>query len=582
MTRRAKLLVLASAVLVLAGLASLALRPRLERAVQARIEREARQRGLVATVALTRVGLWPPLELRGLRLEKPGAGSLHADSVTVTLRARGQGLVGHTHVALGHVTVQGPAGLSLESEASSWDLSQPGPGGYGATLREPSEGLEVEWQPVGRGGLVRVRASAAPLGELLSLRRDGRALLDAGLLSGQGELTRTPEAVQVELDFAASALRFAGPFGDEGAPPALGPPANVGLRLRGAFRPAEDTLELREWRVSLDGAALSGTLALTRLSSDPLLEAALEIERLDFARLFATSGLPWPAALAVGDAGEARAAADLGSASLSARVSGRLHDAASFVVKQQLDFRPPRATPPALARLRGDFVHVARPVAGAQRAIQVSPESPDFVALREVPPLFVRTLLLAEDSSFLGHHGIDLSELPSSLLRNLALGRPARGASTITQQLAKNLFLSREKRLGRKLQELSLALLLESTLSKQRILEIYLNVIEWGPDLYGLRPASRRYFRTEPGELRPAQMALLVSLIPGPVKYQSSLAHGAVSPGFRNLVDELLFKLRSVDALSEDEYQAALGDELVVDTQPGGASAGSEQEPAAQ
>jgi len=87
----------------------------------------------------------------------------------------------------------------------------------------------------------------------------------------------------------------------------------------------------------------------------------------------------------------------------------------------------------------------------------------------------------------------------------------ARGASTITQQLAKNLFLSRDKQLGRKLQELAITFLLESALGKDRILEIYLNIIEWGPDLRGLRPAARRYFGREARELTPAEMAFLVA-----------------------------------------------------------------------
>jgi len=187
-----------------------------------------------------------------------------------------------------------------------------------------------------------------------------------------------------------------------------------------------------------------------------------------------------------------------------------------------------------------------------------------------VPPLLLQTLLLGEDAGFFGHGGIDLSELPSAILTNWSRGENARGASTITQQLAKNLFLSREKRLGRKLQEVALALLLESALGKERILEIYLNVIEWGPGLYGLRPAARQYFGKEPDELAPAQMALLVALIPGPVKYQRSLARGTPSPGFRPLVDRLLAKLRSVDALSEEQYYAALADDLQVAV-PGGA-----------
>ena len=145
----------------------------------------------------------------------------------------------------------------------------------------------------------------------------------------------------------------------------------------------------------------------------------------------------------------------------------------------------------------------------------------------------MRTLLLAEDAGFYGHRGIDLRELPTALLTNWSRGGAARGASTITQQLAKNLFLSRDKQLGRKLQELAITFLLESALGKDRILEIYLNIIEWGPDLRGLRPAARRYFGREPQALTPAEMAFLVAIIPGPIKYQSSFAHGTPGPGLR-------------------------------------------------
>jgi membrane peptidoglycan carboxypeptidase len=145
---------------------------------------------------------------------------------------------------------------------------------------------------------------------------------------------------------------------------------------------------------------------------------------------------------------------------------------------------------------------------------------------------------------------------------NRAKGAAVRGASTITQQLAKNLFLSRERSLHRKLQELAFAFLLESALGKDRILEIYLNVIEWGPGLHGLRPAARHYFGKEPGALTPKEMAFLVTLIPGPIKYQRSFEEGALSPGMEPLVTNLLSKLRSLEALSSEEYEAALAETL--------------------
>jgi monofunctional biosynthetic peptidoglycan transglycosylase len=220
--------------------------------------------------------------------------------------------------------------------------------------------------------------------------------------------------------------------------------------------------------------------------------------------------------------------------------------------------------PPAISRLRGDFVFRSDDGRGPNHPIDVSLSSPDFIALRDVPPLFVRTLLLAEDAGFYGHSGIDLRELPSALFTNLSRGTAARGASTITQQLAKNLFLSRDKEVGRKLQELAITFLLESALGKDRILEIYLNIIEWGPDLRGLRPAARHYFDCEPQALTPAHMAFLVAIIPGPIKYQRSFARGTPGPGLRLLIDNLLAKLRSVEAISEEEYQRALSETIVV------------------
>jgi membrane peptidoglycan carboxypeptidase len=179
-----------------------------------------------------------------------------------------------------------------------------------------------------------------------------------------------------------------------------------------------------------------------------------------------------------------------------------------------------------------------------------------------VPPLFVRTLLIGEDANFYGHPGIDLKEIPVAVASDLATGTFVRGASTIPQQLAKNLFLSREKTVSRKLQELALALLLDSSLGKSRVLEIYVNVIEWGPHLYGLRPAARHYFGKEPGELTPRQMAFLVALVPGPLKYQRSFADGTPTPFLEGRMAALLAKLQSVGALSDEEYEQALAGPL--------------------
>ena len=278
---------------------------------------------------------------------------------------------------------------------------------------------------------------------------------------------------------------------------------------------------------------------------------------LDFARILRSLGVDAP-----------KAPNALGSLSGTVSVGGRLRDPATLDVIQRIDFKRPDKAPPEVSRLRGPFVHEVTTNSGAQKRIDVTPESANFIAIESVPPLFIRTLLIAEDAAFFGHPGIDLTELPRAIATNIARGGSFRGASTITQQLAKNLFLSREKSLQRKLRELSYSFLLETTLGKQRILEIYLNVIEWGPGLYGLRPAARHYFDKEPQALTPREIAFLVSMIPGPVKYQRSIEGGELRKGFETLVNNLLVKVRSVDAISEEEFQQALTETLVFRGQP--------------
>jgi monofunctional biosynthetic peptidoglycan transglycosylase len=125
-----------------------------------------------------------------------------------------------------------------------------------------------------------------------------------------------------------------------------------------------------------------------------------------------------------------------------------------------------------------------------------------------------RAVLVAEDSAFWQHDGVDYQQLKESLETNLERMEFARGASTITQQLAKNLYLSPTKNPLRKLRELLIARRLEAELSKQRILELYLNVIEWGNGIYGAEAAARTYFGKPAADLTPADAALLAASIP--------------------------------------------------------------------
>ena len=567
-TRRTPLAWLALALALALG-ATFFASSRLERAIGNRIEREAAGRGLEAHVEAVHLGLWPPLRIEGLRVLKPGAGALSVTSAAFSLRS----LLGRTRLALGPVTVTTLAGLVIEAQPTVWDLAMVSKG-WRAELQPPGRGLAVTWvADPENSAKVEMLFGDLPAGELLSVIREGSVLLDLGRVKGAVQVSGAPgRTTTFAADLASRSLRVATlatvPSVAAPEPPAFGLPTDVTLRLEGSWNPGEGRLDLAHWSVTMDGAAASGSLVVSELARAARVDLALEVQRVDFARLLSTSGLAEPEAVATAPGGASPEAA-MGSASLRARVAGQLTDAASFTVSQRLDFTPPRRPLPALEKLRGEFVHQVVGAGGAAHAIQVSPTSPDYVPLGDVPPLFVRTLLLAEDSGFFGHRGVDLSEVPSALVSNWMHKGPTRGASTITQQLAKNLFFSHEKRVGRKLQELAMALLLETTLGKERILEIYLNIIEWGPDLYGLRPAARRYFGREPRALTPAQAAFLVALIPGPVKYQRSFAEGRPSPGFRPLIDDLLAKLRSVDALSEEQYRDALAEDLVILGAPG-------------
>src|SRR5580765_2256583 len=139
-----------------------------------------------------------------------------------------------------------------------------------------------------------------------------------------------------------------------------------------------------------------------------------------------------------------------------------------------------------------------------------------WVAYNRISPELTRAVLVAEDAAFLEHEGVDLEQLQESLEADWARGRLLRGGSTITQQLAKNLYLSPSKNPLRKLRELIIARRLEAELKKARILELYLNVIEWGDGVYGAEAASRAYFGVSAADVSPQQAALLAAAIVNP------------------------------------------------------------------
>ena len=174
-----------------------------------------------------------------------------------------------------------------------------------------------------------------------------------------------------------------------------------------------------------------------------------------------------------------------------------------------------------------------------------------WVGYNRISPEVKRAVLVAEDAAFWQHEGVDLEQLQESIETDWARGQLVRGGSTITQQLAKNLYLSPSKNPVRKLRELIIARRLEAELKKARILELYLNTIEWGDGLYGIEAAARTYFHKSASELGATDAALLAGAIINP------RVHNPARPTSRLIRRQQLI-LRRMGAVTPPQESAQL------------------------
>ncbi|MBI5331918.1 MAG: monofunctional biosynthetic peptidoglycan transglycosylase [Betaproteobacteria bacterium] len=169
--------------------------------------------------------------------------------------------------------------------------------------------------------------------------------------------------------------------------------------------------------------------------------------------------------------------------------------------------------------------------AGMERLHEKKPDAElrhQWVDYSRISMQLKRAAIAAEDSKFLEHDGFDWEGIEKAVEKNLKKGRIVAGGSTISQQLSKNLFLSASKNPFRKLQEAVITVMIETLWSKRRILEVYLNVIEWGNGIYGAEAASRRYFKTSAAALGHDQAAHLAAMIPNPRYYETHRGAGGL------------------------------------------------------
>lgn len=177
----------------------------------------------------------------------------------------------------------------------------------------------------------------------------------------------------------------------------------------------------------------------------------------------------------------------------------------------------------------------------------------DWTRLSDISRYAKGAIVLSEDWGFYQHDGVDVNQMKIALEEMYSESR-FRGASTITQQMVKNVFLSHSRTIWRKVHEIILSYKVEKYLSKAQILEVYLNCIEFGPGIYGIKKASYFYFKKHPRKLSAKESAFLAMLLPSPKKYSISYRRKKLSSFAKRRIKEILVKMRMGKVISSDQY----------------------------
>ncbi|WP_257453891.1 biosynthetic peptidoglycan transglycosylase [Archangium lipolyticum] len=422
------------------------------------------------------------------------------------------------------------------------------------TKEEPRLEATAELPGGGSAALTVVRAESGPSG---TLRIRG---VPAGPLLSLAELPLSVEGgtLEGELQADASRLTFSGAMtGLTVASPQLAPepvgPFTFSAQGRVNWDVKSRKVVLESLRLTMGERRQAGVEVHgeTTWVGEPRFWLRAELQPLSFEE--ALTALP-PSL--VPDVELARLE---GQFRASLALSGPVYRRRDWAVQAKLELPPElkrAARTGPLAWVRESFDYRPLTAEGRGRELRIGPANPAYVPLAELPRPLVRAVLRSEDAAFWIHQGFDFESL-----RNIVLAPEddkLRGGSTLTQQLAKNLFLSRERTYARKVKEALLTLGLEASVSKERLLEVYLNLIEWGPNVYGIGEAARHYFDKNARELSIREAAFLATIIPNPVRYHGYCSRGALSDTWMKVVGDLLTDMYEGGDISEAEYQEAL------------------------
>lgn len=196
---------------------------------------------------------------------------------------------------------------------------------------------------------------------------------------------------------------------------------------------------------------------------------------------------------------------------------------------------------------------------GKAHYTQVTTMPGDWVPLDKISKRLRGAIVSSEDGKFFTHPGYDIEELQDAINDGVVKKKKkVRGASTITQQLIKNLYFQTDRSLWRKTKEMALTLWIEDKVEKNKILESYLNVIEYGDSLYGIKDAAKYYFKKDPANLNARESAFLAMLLPSPKRYAQSFRRKELTPFATRIINSILLKMRQGGYIGSEEYERSL------------------------
>ncbi len=212
-----------------------------------------------------------------------------------------------------------------------------------------------------------------------------------------------------------------------------------------------------------------------------------------------------------------------------------------------------------IENLKDGFVSI-KIVDGKAEYSQIDKKPKNWVPLKNIAKITQQAIVISEDWAFYEHEGVDWAQIQKALEDSIKDGKKPRGASTITQQLAKNLYLSPDYSFVRKAREAVIAHTMDNKLSKDKILEVYLNIVEFGPGIYGIDAAAKHYFGKSASQLSAKESAFLAMMLPSPNRYYQSFKDKKLSEFAEETIDSILKKLKIAKFLTPEQLEEELED----------------------